>query len=464
MTACVVVVSSGPERNWAAALLGECKVELAAQLSSADEGLRAAIEQALGSQQVDAVLWACGQDEPGELLETMRSLVQEVPLIVLNEATPDALRELASDVLDWPADRDALLFAVGRAQQLGVVASQPPSTAPAQTDELLGKSKQIEAVRKLVARAAGGNSTILIRGETGTGKALVARAIHDGSERAAERLVTVHCASLPETLLESELFGYEKGAFTGAATRKKGRVELAQGGTLFLDEIGDISAATQVKLLRLLQEREFERLGSNQPIKADLRFIAATHRDLNVMVKRGEFREDLFYRLNVVPIWVPPLRTRGDDVKLLAAQFCQKLARESKRSIVLSAEALDLIAKQSWPGNVRQLQNFVERLVVLTEGSSIEATDVNDQLSYDLPEGEQDQPDDVKVVRTAGGFSGRTSIISAVIPLEEEVRRAEKHAMRKALHHAKGNRSKAARLLGVARATFYKKMNEYDLS
>src|ERR1700687_1658062 len=216
-----------------------------------------------------------------------------------------------------------------------------------------------------IRRASGGNATVLIRGESGTGKELAARMIHRQSARATGPLIKVQCAALPESLLESELFGYEKGAFTGAACRKPGRVELAQGGTLFLDEIGDLTPMVQVKLLRLLQDREFEPLGGTRSRQADVRFIAATHRDLEAMMAKGEFREDLFYRLNVIPIWLPPLRARPEDAGLLARHFCAVFsAHHQKPETSLDPTALGALRAQKWPGNVRQLQNFIERLVI----------------------------------------------------------------------------------------------------
>jgi two-component system response regulator AtoC len=283
---------------------------------------------------------------------------------------------------------------------------------------------------------------VLVLGESGTGKELVARGIHENSPRARQPFVKVHCAALPDNLLESELFGYEKGAFTGAATRKPGRVELAQGGTLFLDEIGDITPAIQVKLLRVLQDRGFERLGGTATLSADVRFVAATHCNLEAMVQEGTFREDLFYRLNVVPIWLPPLRERTSDVPRLARHFCVEAARRAWRAdATLSDEAVELLARQPWPGNVRQLQNFVERLVVLSEAERIDATDVRREL------GRQPMP-------SASPDGSRLG-----------ARRddAERDALVSALRQSSNNRSQAARLLGVSRRTLYNKLDKHGL-
>jgi DNA-binding NtrC family response regulator len=269
-----------------------------------------------------------------------------------------------------------------------------------------------------------------LRGETGTGKELAARALHEASPRSRGPLVAVHGASLPETLLESELFGYEKGAFTGAACRKPGRVELAQGGTLFLDEIGDVSLGIQVKLLRLLQERTYERVGGTETLRADVRFVAATHRDLEAMTKSGGFREDLYYRLSVVPIRLPPLRERPGDVDELALHFAGERP--------LDPGALARLRQESWPGNVRQLQAFVERLLVFSDGPRLTLEDVQRELG-----------------RAAPAPAGET--------LDAHRRSAEKKALEEALSRARGNRTQAARLLGVSRRTLYNKLAEHGL-
>ena len=245
--------------------------------------------------------------------------------------------------------------------------SQEPSGTP-----MVGVSSPMREVEALVRRAAGSTATVLVRGESGTGKEVIARRIHELGPRRGGPFVKVHCAALPEPLLESELFGHEKGAFTGATSRKPGRLEIAEGGTLLLDEIGDISAAIQVKLLRVLQDKEYERVGSTRTIRADVRFVAATHRSLEEMMQRGEFREDLYYRLNVIPIVAPPLRSRPEDIETLARYFCGIFgAQNGKSRIGIAVEALQVLRAQPWPGNVRQLQNFVERLVVFAETDEI---------------------------------------------------------------------------------------------
>ena len=357
----------------------------------------------------------------------------------------EAMRKGAADFLQKPFDRDELLYVVKKALAHARHAEQRPSDAPA--PGFVGTSPALRTCLELVAKAAASVATVLLRGESGTGKELAARAIHEQSARRAGPLVKLHCAALPDSLLESELFGYEKGAFTGAIQKKPGRVELAEGGTLFLDEIGDITPAFQVKLLRLLQEREYERLGGVRTLKADVRFVAATHRDLEGMVARGDFREDLLYRLNVIPIWMPPLRDRPEDVEPLARRFCAEVARVNGRQASLTDDALAALGAQSWPGNVRQLANFVERLVVLADGPVLAASDVARELARGPATGAAAPPQ-------SSGPPDR---------LEERRRDAERVALSDALGRAGGNRALAARLLGVSRRTLYNKLSVLGL-
>jgi two-component system response regulator AtoC len=410
------------------------------------------------SGRMDAALVA-GRAPALETVERLRRAHPDMPVLLAADAAVLASARAqscgAAETMTARPTAEVLLRTVRAALAVGYADdSEPPGML------LLGNSPAMARVRELIGRAAPGLTTILIRGETGTGKELVARAIHAASERAGGPLATIHCGALPDALLESELFGYEKGAFTGADQRKLGRVELAQGGTLFLDEIGDVSPVVQVKLLRLLQERTFERLGGRETIRANVRFVAATHRDLDGMVARGEFREDLFYRLNVVPLWLPPLRARKGDVPLLARSFCEAFARQNSRTLTaLSDEAVGVLEEQRWPGNVRQLANFVERLVVLHGGRTIEAPDVRRELSGGSPfHSESDASSRSISVARSSAREG-----AAVVPLDEALRRAERQALTAALHAARGNRSQAARLLGVSRATLYNKLKEHCL-
>lgn len=388
----------------------------------------------------------------------------DVPVILFTqrkEISESRAKELgASGVLRAPATAASLLLAVRAALAVDYSADPEPLPTPAAQrprDILLGDSPAMRRVHELIEKVAPGIATVLVRGETGTGKELVARAVHAASDRSDGPLVTIHCGALPDNLLESELFGYEKGAFTGADTQKLGRVEHAEGGTLFLDEIGDVTPAVQVKLLRLLQDRAYQRLGGREMLSANVRFVAATHRDLDGMVKEGTFREDLFYRLNVVPLWVPPLRARKRDIGLLATYFCDEFAKSNRRAGTgLRPDALDVITRHRWPGNVRQLQNFIERLVVLHGGKAITVADVTAELSGASP------------FRTEGDLSSRSISTSSasgseVVRLDEAVAKAEKKALLAALAAAQGNRSQAARLLGISRATFYNKLKEHGL-
>ncbi len=306
---------------------------------------------------------------------------------------------------------------------------------------LVGTSGPMRQLYESLVRVAGSNTTVLIRGESGTGKELVAQAIHLHSPRAKKPFIKVNCAALPETLVESELFGYERGAFTGALQRKKGRFELAHGGTLFLDEIGELSPATQVKLLRVLQEREFERVGGTESVPVDVRVIAATNRDLERALTDSSFREDLYYRLNVFPIFIPPLRARKADVLPLADHFIEKYAREHGKSIRrISTPAIDLLSSYHWPGNVRELENTIERAVLLADGEVIHG--------YHLPPTLQ--------TADATGTVVSTSLDGAVEAFERSL-------IEDALKSARGNRSRAARLLGTTQRVISYKVRKYGI-
>jgi len=340
-----------------------------------------------------------------------------------------------------PFDRDEILFEVRRAlDRVQAMGTAQVSETPG---EMVGQSGPMKEVYGMVARIAPTSSTVLIRGESGTGKELVARAVHDQSKRKGKPFIKVICAALPETLIESELFGYEKGAFTGAVASKPGRFELAEGGTIFLDEIGELTQATQVKLLRVLQDRQFERVGGTQTLRADVRVLAATHRDLEALVREGKFREDLFYRINVVPVRMPPLRERPSDIPLLADHFLKKFRQEhDKPSVKLDGKAIEALAAHAWPGNVRELQNVVERLVVLNQAGLILEQDVKPCLAPKLTDPQAAGP----------------------VGLGASVAGAEKAAIEAALKAAGGNRTHAAKALGVSRRTLHNKLNEHGIA
>jgi Nif-specific regulatory protein len=306
---------------------------------------------------------------------------------------------------------------------------------------LVGNSGLMRQLYEEVTRVAGTSTTVLIRGESGTGKELIAQALHDQSPRAGKAFVKVNCAVLPETLIESELFGHERGAFTGAEQRKKGRFELANEGTIFLDEIGELSPGMQVKLLRVLQEREFERVGGTDPVRIDVRVIAATNRDLEKALADATFREDLYYRLNVFPIFIPPLRARKADVLPLADHFAEKYAREHGRQIKrISTPAIDLLSSYHWPGNVRELENTIERAVLLADGEVIHG--------HHLPPTLQ--------TADASGTVVRTSLAGAVEAFERSL-------IEDALKTTRGNRSRAARLLNTTERVIGYKIRKYRI-
>jgi len=313
-------------------------------------------------------------------------------------------------------------------------------------EKLIGQSPAMQEVFDVVKQVAPTPATVLIQGESGTGKELVAKAIHQLSPRARMPLVSVHCAALPATLLESELFGHEKGAFTGAHERRIGRFEQANGGTLFLDEIGEIDASTQVKLLRVLGERTFERVGSNRTLAVDVRLIAATNKNLAAQVKAGAFREDLYFRLRVVEVWLPPLRERPGDVPLLALHFLREIAREYAKPVNdFTADALQALVSYRWPANVRELRNAIEGAVALCRGDRI---------------GLRDLPPAVcgagaAAVPGAGGTIAEQSQMT--------FQEAEKQLIARALQAAKGNRTAAARQLGISRRTLHRKLHAYHL-
>ena len=308
--------------------------------------------------------------------------------------------------------------------------------------QIIGRSKGMNEVLRLVDQVADTNSTVFIHGETGTGKEMVAQTVHDNSKRARNRLVRVNCAAMPESLLESELFGHEKGAFTGAVSRRKGCFEEAQGGTIFLDEVGELSPLAQAKLLRVLQEKEFQPLGSSRVVKVDVRIITATNKELEHEVSIGNFRSDLYFRLNVFPVFIPPLRERGPDILLLADYFVLKYAEELDRNVNrIATSAIDLLMAYHWPGNVRELENCIERAVLLTRGNTIEARHLPPSLQ----------------------MKSKDAVVQPRGKLEVLVGNFEKDLIVDALKDTKGNQSQAARLLGTSKRILQYKVKKYAI-
>jgi DNA-binding NtrC family response regulator len=356
-----------------------------------------------------------------------------------------AMREGAADYLTKPVNLDELALVLKRElerRRLRVEAGQLRARlrAKARLPNLIGSSPAMQRVFDTVLQVAPSRASVLLTGESGTGKELIAAAIHEHSPRAAGPFVKLHCAALAETLLESELFGHERGSFTGAAGRRDGRFQEADKGTLFLDEIGEISPAVQVKLLRFLQEHEFQRVGGNQTIKVDVRVIAATNRDLMEMVRAGRFREDLYYRLNVVAVEMPALRARPSDIPLLAAHFLEQHAHENGKTVSrFSDEALERLVRYPWPGNVRELENAVERAVVICRGDQIRVDDLAPA-----------------VLAARGGPDGMPPIPGASLA------ELERYAILKTLEMTGGSTSRAAEILQISPRKIQYKLHEYD--
>ena len=371
----------------------------------------------------------------GEILR----LAPRTKIIVVTgrEGREHALRAIrlgACDFCQKPVDTQLLSLIVDRARRIHELEAENQRLAEAGSsalDGVIAASESMVKVCRLIQKLAPTQATVLLLGESGTGKERLAQALHGLSERASKPLVAINCAAIPETLLESELFGYERGAFTGAVKRTIGKIETADGGTLFLDEIGDMPLALQTKMLRFLQERAIERIGGRELIQVDVRIIAATHRDLQAAIAERTFREDLFYRISEVAVTIPPLRERGSDPVLIASYLLQQACRRNDRPLLkLSPDAVSAIEKHPWPGNVRELQNRMNSAAIMAEGKLVTAADLNLQPAVGPDEAE-------------------------ILPLREVRQRAEAAAVQRALAITAGNVSKAAELLGVTRPTLY---------
>jgi len=384
-----------------------------------------------------------------DLLSKLRKLQPEIPVIMITafgtiEVAVSAMKVGVFNFLTKPINLDVLLDSMkGALERSQLVRERKGRPAERyRPSNIIYSSSRMEAVMEMVSRVAQFSSTVLIRGESGTGKELIASAIHHASRRHDRPFIKVNCSALPETLLESELFGHEKGAFTGALQRRIGRLEAADGGTLLLDDIGDLPFTVQIKLLRFLQEKEFERLGSNTPLRVDVRVIAATHHDLEAAVRKRSFREDLYYRLVVVPIFLPPLRERPEDIPPLIDHFLHKVCeREGKEIPGVSPEARDFLLAYDYPGNVRELENMVERAVVLSRRGTITLED----LPVVLREGRA--PDQAK---------GESGLPSAVANLEKD-------QILQALQAHQGNQTQTAQSLGISERALRYKMKKYGI-
>jgi two-component system response regulator AtoC len=368
------------------------------------------------------------------------------------ETAVEAMKRGAYDFLMKPVNLDHLELLLTRALRSRDVEAENENLQEQLDDKygmesIIGTSSPMRELFETIRQAAPTQATVLIQGESGTGKELVAHAVHRLSTRSRGPFIAVHCAALSETLLESELFGHEKGAFTGALARRRGRFEMADGGTLFLDEVSEIDASTQVKLLRVLEERTFERVGGDDTVDVDIRLVAATNQDLKDMVTQGKFREDLFFRLDVVNIELPPLRDRFEDVPLLCSEFLDEFSRKNEKSIEgITPEAVGILSAYAWPGNVRELRNTIEKMVVLCRGPKLTARDIPGNIRHE--------------VRDSGAIGG---IVSAIAATDggNSLANAERTMILRALKQSNNNRTKAAEALGISRRTLHRKLKQY---
>ncbi len=419
----------------------------------------------------------------------------KIPVIlVINKGSalqiPTAIVHSVSQLLEWPTTYPVLKPVLDKliASITNTTFTMPDVSErrSASGERLKGKSQAIVNIRKLIDQVAESDATVLILGESGTGKEVVARALHDASFRKDKPFVPINCGAIPGELLESELFGHEKGAFTGALSARQGRFEMAEGGTLFLDEIGDMPLAMQVKLLRVLQERTFERVGSNKTIHCDVRVIAATHRYLEDEIKENRFREDLFYRLNVFPIEIPPLKDRAEDIPLLVDDLIARMEASNRGSVRLTKTALAVLMQHGWPGNVRELANLIERLAIINPKGLVDAADLPEKFQqYKVPEqilSEQtnnnveadstdavdveavDQSESIRVAAVSEGSSGSLAQLPEQgIDLKEYLNVLEIDLIRQALDECSGVVAHAAKRLNMRRTTLVEKLRKYDL-
>ena len=418
---------------------------------TADSGIEAL--NIFESQQVDIIITDIKM--PGmdgmELLRRIKTIDPSIKVIMITafatlETAIEALRIGAADYITKPFNIDEVVYSVRRivesSEEIEPLNQGIKNKDKSIENYLISKSPAMAKVLELIKQVADTKATIMLYGETGTGKELAAQALHSLSSRWDKPLIKVNCAAIPEQLLESELFGFEKGAFTGAVSRKPGRFELASGGTIFLDEIGDITAAMQVKLMRVLQEREFEHLGGTKTVKVDVRVITATNKNIEELVKKGLFREELYYRLNVVPITLPPLRERKGDIPVLIHHFLDNSSVISGRyEKQISEDAIQKMIEYNWPGNIRELENIIERCVVITPGDLIKIDDLPvNIINYSALD------------KIEGGFG-----------LDNVVDNAEKDAIIDAIRKCRGNRTKASELLGISRRSLHRKINKYSI-
>ncbi len=453
------------------------------EVLSASDGEEARLLLQRAEPPVDAILTDFkmpGLDGMG-LLRYVAEWMPDIPVVLLTahgtvDTAVQALKQGAFDYLTKPFDHDEIRQVIAKAlksQEANSRSTHAPPLPQGVSDPplipgLLGNAPSMKEVHRLIAKVASSPTTILVRGESGTGKELVATALHRGSDRARGPLIKVNCTAIPETLFESELFGHERGAFTGAINTRPGRFELADKGTVFLDEIGELPREMQPKLLRALQERTFERVGGLRSITVDVRLVAATHADLEARVREGTFREDLFYRLNVVPIYLPALRERREDIPLLASHFLASFNRKLGRRIrSIGEDAMDILLRHSWPGNVRELENVLERAVLLAESDSLTVRDLPQSLTtrpavirFTPDVHPPPTQDEVGNDDEWGDGAAGTTLKDLV---RERTSRLERDLIRQALEEGGWNVTRAARRLGLSRKGLQNKMKELGL-
>jgi sigma-54 specific flagellar transcriptional regulator A len=422
------------------------------------------------------LLGSCGSNERRDkVLAAIQALEEDIPvLLVGKKEDPSAQLESLSSTASvlgsviLPANQSQLTNMLQKARIYHESRRAERGERPVTLfRSLVGNSRAIRQIRRLIEQVAASNANVLILGESGTGKEVVARNLHYNSSRREQPFVPINCGAIPADLLESELFGHEKGAFTGAITARQGRFEMAEGGTLFLDEIGDMSLNMQVKLLRVLQERTFERVGSNKSIKTNVRIIAATHRDLEERIKEGEFREDLFYRLNVFPIEMPPLRERSSDIPLLINELISRFEKDKRGSVRLTPAAIISLCQYHWPGNVRELANLIERLVILYPYGVVDLTELPEKFriqGINMAEICQDEEDDGESIED----NYREAAVLTHLPgenfdLKEHLANMEYNFIKQALDEANGVVAHAAKRLNMRRTTLVEKLRKYDL-
>jgi sigma-54 specific flagellar transcriptional regulator A len=427
----------------------------------------------LADQPFDILLLGSSIEKLASVVKSYQQIAPEVPIVLLVEGLagnqiPSAVDECIALTLEWPTTYSVLTKALQKARQHR---DKDRLAASHRSVELFrslgGNSVCIQQVRKLIQQVAGSEATVLILGESGTGKEVVARNLHYNSSRRNRPFVPVNCGAIPAELLESELFGHEKGAFTGALNNRQGRFEMAEGGTLFLDEIGDMPLAMQVKILRVLQERSFERVGGNKTIACNVRIIAATHRNLEQEIRENRFREDLYYRLNVFPIEVPALRDRTEDIPVLVGDLIARIENEKRGSVRLTSASLSALQKHDWPGNVRELANLVERLAILHPYGVVDACDLPDKFKRYVASGADFESG--QGIELANEMKARSNPDSLPrlpregMDLKEHLSTLECELIRQALDESNGVVAHAAKLLKMRRTTLVEKLRKYGL-